>query len=119
MLVVDDHVDSAELAAFVLKGRGHVVRVAACSDEALITAIDFRPDVAIVDIRLGLESGYVLAKHLRSLPGLAGLRLIAATGYVGSDVRAQGEVEGVSFFRCLTKPIGTSALHAAVEDESE
>ena len=41
----------------------------------------FKPDVALLDIGLPVMDGYELATRLREMPGLAGIRLVAVTGY--------------------------------------
>ena len=117
VLVVDDHVDSAELACLHLELRGHVVKVASSNSEALRAAIDFRPEVAILDIWPGADTSYSLARQLRLLPSLEGIRLVAVTAFAGSNTGAEGAAAGATFFRCLTKPIDPSSLAAAVENE--
>jgi CheY-like chemotaxis protein len=53
--------------------------------------------------------GYELARHLRALPGLSSLRLIAVTGYSQEADRRQAEAAG--FENYLVKPIQLAQLH--------
>jgi CheY-like chemotaxis protein len=64
-LLVDDSVRFLEAAAKLLEGQGlDVVGVASTSDEALRRVRELEPDVTIVDIGLGGESGFALASRL-------------------------------------------------------
>ncbi len=75
---------------------------------ALRVAAEFLPDVAVVDIGLPVMDGYELAAHLRDIPGLAGLRLIALTGYSQESDRRKSREAG--FHHHLVKPIDIDAL---------
>ena len=62
VLIVDDNHDSAELIALVLDREGHETRVAYDPHEAIPIAVQFRPNVAFLDI---------------GLPGMRRLRIAA------------------------------------------
>jgi two-component system, NarL family, nitrate/nitrite response regulator NarL len=64
-LIVDDNASFLEDAAALLRRDGLVVAgVASNMSEALERARELRPDVALVDISLGSESGLELARLL-------------------------------------------------------
>jgi len=64
-LLVDDNRTFLETARSILGRQGVTVAgTASCAAEALRQASVLRPDVAIVDIRLGAESGFDLARVL-------------------------------------------------------
>jgi two-component system nitrate/nitrite response regulator NarL len=64
-LIVDDNQRFLDAARLLLEREGvAVVGVAATSTEALILEAELRPDVVLVDIRLGDESGFELARRL-------------------------------------------------------
>jgi CheY-like chemotaxis protein len=113
VLIVDDSVESTELLALLLERRGHQVQIAHDVEEALRVAQEFKPGVALLDIMIRCESGYFLAEELRSLPGLAGCRVIAMTGFDRDQHRQASKAAG--FYSHLTKPIDIAALFAAVE----
>ncbi|HMI90903.1 MAG TPA: ATP-binding protein, partial [Polyangiales bacterium] len=79
ILIVDDNEDGAEMLADVLSDRGYETRVAHDAPTALRIAAEFAPDIAFLDLGLPVMDGYELAAHLRNLPGLADLQLIALT----------------------------------------
>ena len=65
VLIVDDNWLFAEAARDRLEREGlRVVGVAATSAEALRRAAELRPEVVLVDIVLGGESGFELARRL-------------------------------------------------------
>jgi DNA-binding NarL/FixJ family response regulator len=64
-LIVDDNRDFLDAARLLLEREGMaVVGVATTSGEALRLEKELRPDVVLVDIRLGAESGFDLARRL-------------------------------------------------------
>ena len=64
-LIVDDNQPFLDAARLLLEREGMpVVGVATTSAEALRLEQELRPDVVLVDIRLGDESGFDLARRL-------------------------------------------------------
>ena len=114
--MADDHHDSAQALAMHLELRGHDVRVASTMEDAVLSARAWRPEVAVVDIGLGVKVGYALALNLSwTLPSC---RLIATSALPAETVRGAAEAAGVRFCRCLRQPVETCDLVAAVESET-
>ena len=68
-LIVDDSPEFLEAARQLLADDGvAVVGVASTSDQAVDEALALAPDVALVDIELGTESGFDVAQRLGGLP---------------------------------------------------
>jgi len=64
-LIVDDNATFLEAAAGLLEREGiAVVGVASTADEAVRLAYATHPDVVLVDIALGTENGFDLARRL-------------------------------------------------------
>ncbi len=110
MLIVDDNHDSAELIALVLGRDGHETRVAYDPREAIPLAIQFRPNIAFLDIGLPGMDGFELLGTLRGRPELAGCKFIAVTGY---EDLVQSHA-GAGFDGHMVKPIDLNALVAVV-----
>jgi PAS domain S-box-containing protein len=102
VLVVDDNVDTAQSLAMLLKVSGHHVRMAHAGPTALEAAIDYEPNVVLLDIGLPGMDGYEVAKRIRQEPVLQNVVLVAMTGY-GQDTHRQRSQE-VGFNAHLVKP---------------
>ena len=117
ILVVDDNEDGAEMLAEVLSGKGYETRVAHDAPTALEVAREFSPDIAFLDIGLPVMDGYELAAHLREIPGLAGLQLIAVTGY-GQEADRRRTLEA-GFHHHLVKPVDFDDVEAALDSAAD
>jgi len=112
VLVCDDNVDGADSLTLMLELLGHEVRTVHDGSQALATVAHWRPEVALLDIGLPGLSGYELAQRLRADPALAGLVLVAVTGWgTESDQRRSAQA---GFDVHLTKPVEAGALEAVL-----
>jgi two-component system, NarL family, nitrate/nitrite response regulator NarL len=85
-LIVDDSADFVSAARGLLERQGmSVVGVASTSAEAVATAHDVRPDVALVDVDLGDESGVDLVWRLSGEAGLEEMPSVLISIYAESD----------------------------------
>ena len=116
VLIVEDNLDSAEMLAFLLKLRGHELRVVYDGTEALEAAKAFRPHVVLCDIGLPRLNGYEVAEWLRSQPDFKHTRLIALTGYGQDEDRLRASKAGFDYH--LTKPVEPMALGALLDSMS-
>jgi signal transduction histidine kinase len=103
VLIVDDNEDGALLLDFALSKMGHTTRTAFDGPSALEAAVEFLPDVALLDIGLPAMDGYEVARRLRDLLGERTPALIALTGYGQESDRARSRAAG--FDRHLVKPV--------------
>jgi DNA-binding response OmpR family regulator len=112
ILIVDDHVDSADIIAEALETEGHETRVAYDPLSAISIATEFRPHVAILEVNLPTMDGYELGAALRA--DLSECRFLALTGDATglSCLRSQW----AGFHGYLTKPVGLDELLAAVSE---
>jgi DNA-binding NarL/FixJ family response regulator len=85
-LIVDDNADFLTAARVLLDRQGiSVVGVASTGSEALRRADELRPDVALVDIDLGFESGFDVARLLTETPHLEPLAVVLISTYAEND----------------------------------
>jgi PAS domain S-box-containing protein len=110
VLLVEDNADGREALEMVLGQRGIRVWAAADGAEALDLVRAELPDVALIDIGLPDMDGYELAERLRALPGGAGIRLIALTGFSAHQERSAA----AGFDAHLVKPVAPEALLRAL-----
>jgi two-component system CheB/CheR fusion protein len=109
ILVVDDNRDSANSLAMLLRLVGHDVHTTHDGRQAIVAAATYRPDLVLLDIGLPGMDGFTVARHLRSQPELAGVVLVALTGYGSDEDRRQAQAAG--FDHHMVKPVNFDALH--------
>jgi signal transduction histidine kinase/CheY-like chemotaxis protein len=108
ILIADDNNDSATSLGILLNDAGYEVRTAGDGVQALETASQFRPNIALLDIGMPKLNGYDVARQLRAQPWGRQMRLIAITGWGGAEHRQQTTQAG--FDHHLTKPVDPAAL---------
>ncbi len=106
VLVADDLADHVASMRLLLRGWGCDVRTAADGRAALAAALEFRPQVALLDVGMPGLSGPELARELKARPETAGCRLVAVTGYAQHEDMARA----AGFDHFLVKPSDLAAL---------
>ncbi|WP_445305054.1 PAS domain-containing protein [Microcoleus sp. Pol12B4] len=116
ILVVDDETDSREFVAFVLEQAGAIVTSVASATTALQAFSQAIPEIVVSDIGMPEMDGYMLMRHIRSLPREQGGQIpaIALTAYAGEMDRQQAIAAG--FQRHLAKPIDPEGVVAIVTE---
>jgi len=79
ILVVEDDEDILQLLTFTFESAGFDVRTAANGRDGLVRAMDFRPDLIVLDLMLPGMSGLEVCKELRRLPEVASIPVIMLT----------------------------------------
>jgi CheY-like chemotaxis protein len=110
VLVIDDNRDQAESLGKLLSLMGHDVRLGFDGEEALRLALDFRPDVALLDLGLPKLNGCEVAKRMRSDPRVKDTLLLAQTGWGQDDDLRRTKEAG--FDHHLLKPVDLGRLKA-------
>lgn len=111
LLVVDDDRHLLESMGEWLCEQGYEVFLARQAAEALAIAERQRPELALVDLRLGPDSGMDLLKQLRRV--VPGATVLMMTGYGGPDTAVEALQHGA--FDLLTKPLLDDELLASLE----
>lgn len=109
ILVCEDNVDTAETLAFVLKADGHEVAVCHDGRDGLRRALEWRPDVAFLDLGLPSLSGFAIARRLRAQYGF-NVVLVAVTGYASAEDRTVSFESGFDVH--LVKPVSPERVAA-------
>ena len=118
LLLVDD--DNLVLATTSsgLKAAGYIVRTAQTVAEAIELLEEYRPDLALLDIRMGLQGGFDLARVLRDRYAIPFVFLSAYDDQ--ATVEEATELGAVGF---LVKPVDfpqiTPTFEAALKRASE
>jgi signal transduction histidine kinase/CheY-like chemotaxis protein/pimeloyl-ACP methyl ester carboxylesterase len=117
VLIVDDNVDAVTALELLLQESGHLVRVAHTGPTGLAAALDFRPDVMLLDIGLPELDGWNVAERIRQQPALHDIVLVAMTGYGQNSDRQRSERAG--FDHHLVKPVAFGTLRQILAAVSE
>jgi DNA-binding NarL/FixJ family response regulator len=97
-LIVDDSPQFLEAARQLLADDGiTVVGFAATSDQAVNETLALAPDVALVDVDLGTESGFDVAKRLAELPH-GGPPVVLISAESGSELAELVDASGALGF---------------------
>ena len=110
VLVVDDNADAAETMSDYLEMSGYTSRVVYNGYQALEVIPEFRPEVVFLDIGMPGMNGYEVAGEIRRMTDMAGVTLIALTGWGAGTDRVRAHEAG--FDHHLTKPASFNAVHA-------
>jgi two-component system CheB/CheR fusion protein len=81
---------------------------------ALRKATELRPDVMVLDLGMPGLDGYAVAQAVRKNDALAGVRLIALSGYGQPEDRKR--TAGAGFDAHLVKPVDVEMLMATLMD---
>lgn len=110
IVALDDDADFREYIAGVLSGEGHTARVAASSDELYRMCERRVPDVVLLDMKMGRESGEQVLEEIRKRwPKLC---VIVVTGYPSLD--SMRETFRRDVFDYLSKPFSIEDLRRSI-----
>ncbi len=112
VLIVDDDRDAAEMLAQALEGAGHEVRQEHDGMGAVVAAAQFQPDVVLLDLGLPGMDGIEVARRLRTYPQLAGVRIVALTGFGQGSDRKRSAAVGIESH--LVKPVDVDTVMQAI-----
>jgi len=102
VLVVEDNADTAQGLALVLQAFGHQVRTIHDGLSALQAALDYQPNLVLLDIGLPGLNGLEVAKKMRKQPALKNVVLVAVTGYGTETDHRRSQEAGFNYH--LVKP---------------
>jgi PAS domain S-box-containing protein len=112
VLVVDDNVDYADGVAVLLRASGYLVEVVHTGPKALLAAVEFRPDVVVLDVGLPGMDGYEVAMRIRRDPVLEGVRVVGMSGYPPDPEGPRARE--ACFDEYLMKPVLLARLEASL-----
>ena len=117
VLVVDDNVDAVLGFSMLLVALGHDVQTAHDGLTAVQAAINYHPDIVLLDIGLPVLNGYEVAKRIRQEPTLKNVVLAALTGY-GQEADRKTALQA-GFNHHLVKPARLEELQKILATVAE
>lgn len=113
ILLAEDHPDNREMLTRRLHRRGYEVAVAVNGAEAVERAIEFRPDVILMDISMPVMSGIEATRILRQTSPVSGVKIVALTAHAIDSARRECMEAGCDDF--ATKPVDFQGLVKMIE----
>jgi DNA-binding response OmpR family regulator len=113
ILVADDDQDILELVAFRLERAGYEVLTAGDGEQALASAREHRPALAVLDVMMPKLTGYEVVKAMRAEEGTSRIPVILLTARVQEADVSRGFEAGADDY--IRKPFSPQELRARVE----
>ncbi|MEO8554867.1 MAG: response regulator, partial [Kofleriaceae bacterium] len=103
IVVVEDNLDAREMLCHLLTRAGFECEAVGDGLSAIATIEAFRPQAAVIDVGLPGIDGFEVARRIRAEPALAGVVLVAVTGYGQNNDRELAKDAG--FDAHMVKPV--------------
>ena len=115
VLIVDDHVDTAQALAVLLSRRNCEVRVTHDGPGGIIAAKEFVPDVFLLDLGLPGMDGYEIARTLRTGPDFGNSLFVTISGYAQEADHARSLAAGFDYH--CAKPVDLQSLITVIQSK--
>ena len=113
ILLAEDNQVNQEVAATMLRKRGHHVDVVGTGTAAVAEASRGHYDVVLMDIQMPEMDGLDATRAIRAMPNCADLPIVALTAHALSEERQNCLAAGMNAY--VTKPFKAFELFAAAE----
>ncbi len=114
ILAIDDNIDIRNLLRHVLSSEYDLV-MEDSGESGLKAAVNFRPDLIILDLGLPEMDGFELCERFRKLPDLEHTPIIILSGQTGASVHAKAFTLGADNY--LEKPFNSEELLALINSK--
>jgi CheY-like chemotaxis protein len=114
VLIADDEPDLRETLKLLLETRGHTVVCAKDGRDAVDTAIQTRPDVIVMDVRMPVMDGITATRLLRTRPEMQSVPVICTSGYLEGEYSVR-QALAAGCVECLPKPMEWKKLEQLLE----
>jgi len=113
ILLAEDNETTISAISEYLSAHGYEVVVARTGEEAIMQAIETRPDLIVMDIQMPVMDGLAATRQLRALPAFAAPPIIALTALAMPGDRERSLAAGVNAY--LAKPVSLRTLLATIK----
>ena len=112
VLVVDDEPDIVEILTYNLEKEGYLVRSANNGQKCIDEAIEFKPDLVLLDIMMPIMDGVEACRRLREMPEMANTFIVFLTARAEEYSEVAAFDVGADDY--ITKPIKPRALMSRI-----
>jgi CheY-like chemotaxis protein len=113
VLIIEDNPDGGDTLAQAMEISGHRAHVARDGRSGIALARTLKPDIIFCDIGLPDIDGFEVAREIRKDGALAGVRLIALTGYAQPEDLAHANEAGFDFH--VAKPADLDKVYRLLD----
>lgn len=113
VVLIEDHLDSLEMYALLLRHAGYDVHATSSAAAALAVLRQLRPEAVVMDVGLPDIDGVDLCRRLRHNARLASIPIIGVTGWTIGE--SGSRLDDAPFTELLQKPVSPDDLLATVE----
>jgi two-component system cell cycle response regulator DivK len=114
ILIVEDNARDRRLIRMVLNSPDYILLEACDGKQGLKLALEEKPDLIIMDVRMPGMDGLQITKILRATPGFEHTPIIAITAYAMKGDKEMVLDAGYSMY--LSKPVHIKTLTQRVSD---
>ena len=111
VLIIDDSADARLLLTQYVDDLGIQSIAAVGGEQGVQMAMEFHPDLILLDLEMPEMNGWEVIEQLRAHPDTASVPIVIVS-VRGSD----GTDAGMEVAKILTKPVDRDALHAAIKE---
>lgn len=103
ILVVEDNEQNLYLIQYILEKSGYQVVIAVCGREAIVLALQEKPDLILMDIQLPDMDGLEVTRRIRASEADGRVPIVAVTSFAMCGDREQAMKAGCTGY--IEKPI--------------
>jgi DNA-binding NtrC family response regulator len=115
VLIIEDHLDSAEFLRLLLEPQGFTVKIATSAQQARDQLASWQPEIALMDLMLPDVEGLDLLREFRTVSPETQVIVVSGHGSISVAVEAM-ENGALSF---VEKPLNASVLMAMLHKAAE
>ena len=114
ILVAEDERDIRDLITFTLMFGGHTVTTAANGEEAVKKAVEVKPDLIMMDIRMPILTGYEACRQMKAMDDIKHIPVAFLSAKGQDEEKDEGIDSGAVAF--ILKPFAPDELNQRVTD---
>lgn len=110
ILYIEDNSSNRKLVSLLLEYAGYEVVLARNGEEGVDAAARIQPGLILMDLQMPVMDGYEATRHIRALPGMETVPIIAVTADTSRTARENCRLAGCNGY--IAKPINISTFAA-------
>jgi two-component system, OmpR family, phosphate regulon response regulator PhoB len=114
LMIADDEPGVRSLVRMTLESDSYEILEASDGDEALMLALEHRPELILLDVTMPGLSGLQICRMLKDNPSTSAISVVMLTAMDQDSDRAEGKAAGADDY--FTKPFSPLALLRKVDE---